>query len=77
MKLQKQQVYLATMTFDAQLLHDGCSASDFAEFVRGLGADFIGANCGIGPQVTAFGSQYLAASGSLPVVAKIVEFRLC
>ena len=40
----------ATMTFDtASRSMMGVMPADFADFARGLGANFIGANCGIGP----------------------------
>jgi methionine synthase I (cobalamin-dependent) len=62
----------ATMTFDtASRSMMGVMPADFAEFVRGLGANFVGANCGIGPAELLHSVRgILAASGSLPVVAK-------
>jgi len=62
----------ATMTFDtASRSMMGVMPAEFAEFVRGLGANFIGANCGIGPAELLHSVRgILAASGSLPVVAK-------
>ena len=49
----------------------GVMPADFAEFVRGLGANFVGANCGIGPAELLHSVRgILAASGTLPVVAK-------
>ena len=49
----------------------GVMPTDIAEFVRGLGANFVGANCGIGPaELLHSVRDILAASGSLPVVAK-------
>ena len=62
----------ATMTFDtASRSMMGVMPADFAEFARGLGADFIGANCGIGPAELLHSIRgILTASNSLPVVAK-------
>ena len=62
----------ATMTFDtASRSMMGVMPADFAEFARGLGANFIGANCGIGPAELLHSVRgILTASGSLPVVAK-------
>ena len=62
----------STMTFDtASRSMMGVMPADFAEFVRGLGANFVGANCGIGPAELLHSVRgILAASGSLPVVAK-------
>ncbi len=62
----------ATMTFDtASRSMMGVMPAEFAEFARGLGANFIGANCGIGPAELLHSVRgILAASGSLPVVAK-------
>lgn len=62
----------ATMTFDtASRSMMGVMPADFADFARGLGANFIGANCGIGPAELLHSVRgILTASGSLPVVAK-------
>lgn len=62
----------ATMTFDtASRSMMGVMPADFAKFARLLGADFIGANCGIGPAELLHSVRgILAASGNLPVVAK-------
>ncbi len=62
----------ATMTFDtASRSMMGVLPAEFAEFARGLGADFVGANCGIGPaELLHSVRSILTASGSLPVVAK-------
>ncbi len=62
----------ATMTFDtASRSMMGVMPSEFAEFAQGLGANFIGANCGIGPAELLHSVRgILAASSSLPVVAK-------
>ena len=62
----------ATMTFDtASRSMMGVMPADFAEFARGLGANFIGANCGIGPAELLHSVRgILTASGGLPVVAK-------
>ena len=62
----------ATMTFDtASRSMMGVMPAEFAEFARGLGANFVGANCGIGPAELLHSVRgILAASGSLPVVAK-------
>ena len=62
----------ATMTFDtASRSMMGIVPAEFAEFARGLGANFVGANCGIGPAELLHSVRgILAASGSLPVVAK-------
>ena len=62
----------ATMTFDtASRSMMGVTPADFAEFAKGLGANFIGANCGIGPAELLHSVRgILALSGNLPVVAK-------
>ncbi len=62
----------ATMTFDtASRSMMGVTPADFAEFAKGLGANFIGANCGIGPAELLHSVRgILASSGNLPVVAK-------
>ena len=62
----------ATMTFDtASRSMMGVMPADFAEFARGLGANFIGANCGIGPLNCCIRFAVSSpASGSVPVVAK-------
>ena len=62
----------ATMTFDtASRSMMGVMPADFAQFASGLGANFIGANCGIGPAELLHSVRgILDASGSLPVVAK-------
>ena len=62
----------ATMTFDtASRSMMGVMPADFAEFARGLGAHFVGANCGIGPAELLHSVRgILTESGSLPVVAK-------
>ena len=62
----------ATMTFDtASRSMMGIVPAEFAEFARDLGANFVGANCGIGPAELLHSVRgILAASGSLPVVAK-------
>ena len=62
----------ATMTFDtASRSMMGILPAEFAEFARNLGANFVGANCGIGPAELLHSVRgILAASGSLPVVAK-------
>ena len=45
--------------------------ADFAEFAGGLGANFIGPSCGIGPADLLHSVRdILAASGSLLVVAR-------
>ena len=71
----------ATMTFDTgSRSMMGVVPADFAEFVRGLGANFVGANCGIGPAELLHSVRgVLAASGSLPLVAKgkLRYSRLC
>ena len=62
----------ATMTFDtASRSMMGVMPAEFAEFARGLGANFIGANCGIGPAELLHSVRgILSASGNLPVIAK-------
>ena len=62
----------ATMTFDtASRSMMGVMPADFAEFARDSEANFIGANCGIGPAELLHSVRgILTASGSLPVVAK-------
>ncbi len=62
----------ATMTFDtASRSMMGVTPADFAEFASGLGVNFIGANCGIGPAELLHSVRgILTVSGSLPVVAK-------
>ena len=62
----------ATMTFDtASRSMMGVLPADFAEFAKGLGANFIGANCGIGPAELLHSVRgIIAVSASLPVVAK-------
>jgi methionine synthase I (cobalamin-dependent) len=62
----------ATMTFDtASRSMMGVMPAEFAEFAGGLGANFVGANCGIGPAELLHSVRgILTASGSMPVVAK-------
>ena len=62
----------ASMTFDtASRSMMGLVPADFAQFVRELGANFVGTNCGIGPaELLHLVHGILTASGSLPVVAK-------
>ena len=62
----------ATMTFDtASRSMMGVMPADFAKFASILGADFIGANCGIGPAELLHSVRgILAVSENLPVVAK-------
>jgi len=61
-----------TMTFDtASRSMMGVMSADFADFATALGANFIGANCGIGPAELLHSiSGILAHSGDVPVVAK-------
>lgn len=62
----------ATMKFDtASRFMIGVMPAHFAEFVRELGANFIGANFGIGPAELLHSFRgTLTASGSLPLVVK-------
>jgi methionine synthase I (cobalamin-dependent) len=62
----------ATMTFDtASRSMMGVTPSDFAAFAVGAGADFIGANCGIGPaELLHSVDGILRADTGVPVVAK-------
>ena len=62
----------STMTFDtASRSMMGVMPADFASFAVAQGADFIGANCGIGPAELMHSVQgILAAAGNKPVVAK-------
>ena len=62
----------ATMTFDtASRSMMGVMPADFADFAIASGANFIGANCGIGPaELLHSVSGILAQSGDVPVVAK-------
>lgn len=62
----------ATMTFDtASRSMMGVMPADFAKFASISGADFIGANCGIGPAELLHSVRgILAVSENLPVVAK-------
>ena len=62
----------ATMTFDtASRSMMGVMPAEFAEFTRGLGANFVGANCGIGPAELLHSVRgILTVSGSMPVVAE-------
>ena len=61
-----------TMTFDtASRSMMGVMPADFAGFAVAHGADFVGANCGIGPAELMHSVQcILPAAGSKPVVAK-------
>ncbi len=60
----------AGMIFDtASRSMIGVMPADFAKFAGGLGANFIGAHCGISlAELLRSGRGVLAASGSLPVV---------
>ena len=62
----------STMTFDtASRSMMGVTPADFASFVSALGADFIGANCGIGPAELLHSVQgILTHANEIPVVAK-------
>ena len=62
----------ATMTFDtASRSMMGVMPADFADFATASGANFIGANCGIGPAELLHSVRgILAQSGDVPVVAK-------
>jgi methionine synthase I (cobalamin-dependent) len=62
----------STMTFDtASRSMMGVMPADFASFAVAQGADFIGANCGIGPAELMHSVQgILPAAGNKPVVAK-------
>ena len=62
----------ATMKFDtASRSMMGVMPADFADFAIASGANFIGANCGIGPaELLHSVSGILAQSGDVPVVAK-------
>ena len=62
----------STMTFDtASRSMMGVTPADFASFAAGQGADFIGANCGIGPAELMHSVQgILAHANDIPVVAK-------
>ena len=61
-----------TMTFDtASRSMMGVTPADFADFATASGANFIGANCGIGPaELLHSVNGILAQSGDVPVVAK-------
>jgi 5-methyltetrahydrofolate--homocysteine methyltransferase len=62
----------ATMTFDtASRSMMGVTPDAFATFATGAGANFIGANCGIGPAELLYSVQGMVpAAGEVPVVAK-------
>jgi 5-methyltetrahydrofolate--homocysteine methyltransferase len=62
----------ATMTFDtASRSMMGVTPAGFAEFTVTAGADFIGANCGIGPAELLHSVEgILQANDTVPVVAK-------
>ena len=62
----------STMTFDtASRSMMGVTPADFARFAAGKGADFIGANCGIGPAELLHSVQgILTQADSTTVVAK-------
>ena len=62
----------STMTFDtAKRSMMGIKPHDFASFAIAQGADFVGANCGIGPAELMHSIQdILKASKKIPVVAK-------
>ena len=62
----------STMTFDtASRSMMGVVPADFASFAVAQGADFVGANCGIGPAELMHSVQgILPAAGTKPVVAK-------
>ena len=62
----------STMTFDtASRSMMGVIPADFASFAKAQGADFIGANCGIGPAELLHSVQgILAQVDDIPVVAK-------
>ena len=62
----------STMTFDtASRSMMGVTPADFASFATAQGADFIGANCGIGPAELLHSVQgILTRANDAPVVAK-------
>jgi len=62
----------ATMTFDtASRSMMGVTPDAFTTFATGAGANFIGANCGIGPAELLHSVQGMVpAAGEVPVVAK-------
>ena len=62
----------STMTFDtASRSMMGVTPADFASFAVAQGADFIGANCGIGPAELLHSVQgILTQANDIPVVAK-------
>jgi len=62
----------STMTFDtASRSMMGVTPADFASFAAAQGADFIGANCGIGPAELLHSVQgILTKANDIPVVAK-------
>ena len=62
----------ATMTFDtASRSMMGIKPADFAQYATTAGADFIGANCGIGPAELLHSVQGILSAGcNEPVVAK-------
>ena len=62
----------STMTFDtASRSMMGVTPADFASFAAARGADFIGANCGVGPAELLHSVQgILTQANNTPVVAK-------
>ncbi len=62
----------STMTFDtASRSMMGVTPADFASFAAAQGADFIGANCGIGPAELLHSVQgILTQANDVPVIAK-------
>ena len=62
---------LVTMTFDqGGRTFTGCTVASMAAILEGLGADAIGLNCSLGPDLLAPLLEQLCRSTTLPVIAK-------
>ena len=62
---------LVTMTFDqGGRTFTGCTVASMAATLEGLGADAIGLNCSLGPDLLAPLLEQLCRSTTLPVIAK-------
>ena len=62
---------LVTMSFEARgRTFTGCTVASMARTLEGLGADAIGFNCSLGPDILAPMLKELCANTRLPVIAK-------
>ena len=62
---------LVTMSFEARgRTFTGCTVASLARTLEGLGADAIGLNCSLGPDILAPMLKELCANTRLPVIAK-------